>query len=361
MCNIYNPIGSLTSLKSHLERNDIHDFRSLRDVIDFQNSYPVRRQQIISHHEDSIEEEGNLLYSETQELARSIEEHKSRSETELNDRVNTLRQRLSALQPSAATNYFRRFIVHFERFYYLVKIKYSEQSMSFRARRSLNKQLALRQVKEKRYEYIISQFDDAVRQSCQSSLSELDRKKSIIDELKPFIYGALGEEKVVRTLELLPDEYHLINDFRVSFAKPVYNRQENDYIRSVQIDHILVGPSGVFIIETKNWSEISMADWSLYSPVRQIRRAGLALFRLLNNETAHYYLHVDRHHWGNRKIPIKNIVVFMNKRPREEWQYVKVLTLSELISYLDYFSPVFSEVETQRIANYLLDLNNRQL
>jgi hypothetical protein len=50
-------IGSLRSLKSHLEENNINDFKSLKEVIDFQSSYPIIRQQEIYNHEKLIEQE----------------------------------------------------------------------------------------------------------------------------------------------------------------------------------------------------------------------------------------------------------------------------------------------------------------
>jgi hypothetical protein len=40
---------------------------------------------------------------------------------------------------------------------------------------------------------------------------------------------------------------------------------------SVQIDHLLVSPFGVFLIETKNWSDQSLNNLSLRSPVQQIK------------------------------------------------------------------------------------------
>ena len=131
------------------------------------------------------------------------------------------------------------------------------------------------QIKNNRYQFLTSNFNEAVRESAQYPLSELERKKAVIDDLNNFIYGALGEQKVVKTLETLSDEYFLINDFTVSFSPAIYNRQENDYIKSVQIDHILVAPSGVFLIETKNWSEKSLENLSLRSPVEQIKRSSL--------------------------------------------------------------------------------------
>ena len=69
-------------------------------------------------------------------------------------------------------------------------------------------------------------------------------------------------------------------------------------------------------------------------------------------------LNLNQHHWGERKISIKNLIVLTNHKPNEEFQYVKVITLSELLSYIKYFKPSFSSTETQAIAKYLLNLTN---
>lgn len=106
--------------------------------------------------------------------------------------------------------------------------------------------------KHNRYQYIVEHFTDAVHESGFVPLKELERKKRVIDEVNNSIYGALGEMKVVRELEKLSDEYFLINDFSVSFSKAIYHKKEDEHILSIQIDHILVAPSGIFLIETKN-------------------------------------------------------------------------------------------------------------
>jgi hypothetical protein len=73
MCKTYNTIGSLTTLKSHLKKNNIHDFKSLKEVIDFQYSYTIFRQQLIFHHENLIEQEKSMLNVELQQLDLEIE------------------------------------------------------------------------------------------------------------------------------------------------------------------------------------------------------------------------------------------------------------------------------------------------
>lgn len=54
-----------------------------------------------------------------------------------------------------------------------------------------------------------------------------------------YLKGAIGEERVSKILEGLPDTYHVFNDFTVG---------------RYHVDHVVVGPGGVFSIETKFWS-----------------------------------------------------------------------------------------------------------
>lgn len=53
-----------------------------------------------------------------------------------------------------------------------------------------------------------------------------------------FFKGARGEEKVANILRELPDAYHVFNDFAVGRK---------------HVDHVVVGPGGVFAVETKFW------------------------------------------------------------------------------------------------------------
>ena len=61
--------------------------------------------------------------------------------------------------------------------------------------------------------------------------------------------------------------------------------RENHKIFSVQIDHLLICQSGVFLLETKNWSKRSIKNLDLRSPVEQILRTSYALFVLLNSKS----------------------------------------------------------------------------
>ncbi|MGI5975638.1 MAG: nuclease-related domain-containing protein [Paludibacter sp.] len=357
MCKIYNTIGSLKAIKLYLEENNIHEFKSLREVVNFQSSYSVYRQQLISHHKDLIKQEKNMLMVELKSLETAIEIRRQQTEQILTDEINSLKEQLNISKRNPSINFFQKLREFFKQRNYKRKIEHKEQKFKFTVNKSIFDLIEDYQAKSNRYQFITSKVDEAVKESASNSLSELERKKTVIDQLNSFIYGALGEQKVVKTLKKLSDEYFLINDFTVSFSPAIYNKQENDYIKSVQIDHILVAPSGVFLIETKNWSEKSLENLSLRSPVQQIRRTNFVLFMLLNNRIGDYHLHLDSHHWGEKKIPIRNLIVLTNIKPKEEFQYVKVLTLNELLGYINYFEPIFSLSETQRIADFILRVN----
>lgn len=361
MCRIYNTIGSLTSLKAHLNKNNIHDFKSLKEVMDFQSSFTSIQQQLISHHENLIEQEKNTLNKDIQLLNKLIETQRKQSEQSLLDEIDDLKQQLSNLARNASTSFLSMLTNGFRQWNYKQKIKRKEFNFDDEVKMSMRALVDDYQVKSNRHQFISSQTYEAVRQSALLSLSELERKKAKIDELSCFIYGALGEQKVVKTLEALSDEYYLINDFAVSFSPAIYNKNENDYIKSIQIDHIIVGPSGIFLIETKNWSEKSMENLNLRSPVQQIKRTSFVLFKLLNSEMGNYHLNLVRHHWGEKKISIRNLIVLTNKKPKEEFQFVKILTVNELLSYVNYFKPIFSIEETERIKDFILRINEQRI
>lgn len=356
MCKVHNQIGSLSEIKAHFHRHNIKDLQSTNEVISFQKNYPLNRQQIISNTSLQIEKEKEILKEELTLLADFIETSRSEHTKDLHSELEQLKQHLDTI-PSTQSNFFDKIINYFNRSSIQSKIRNIENHFDSKISRLLRHHTDLYERKRRRFEYIDNNFEKAVSESTFAQLRELDKKKTVVDEIIPTVYGAIGEQKVSDELQHLSDDYVLINNFSCSFNPPIYNRQENDYIKSVQIDHLLIAPSGVFLIETKNWSEQSMNNLSLRSPVEQIKRTSFALYRTLNGERSNYLL---KHHWGERKIAIKNLIVMINQKPKEEFQYVKVLTLTELCHYVEYFKPVFSVNETQMIANYLLTLCDRK-
>jgi hypothetical protein len=180
----------------------------------------------------------------------------------------------------------------------------------------------------------------------------------IVESLDTLIAGAIGENLVEKELKKLSDKYILINDFSLKLNKPIYNRKRNYRIYSIQIDHLLISNSGIFILETKNWSKNSIESINLRSPIEQIKRTEYALFIILNNDSPYNWVNLNDHHWGDKQIPIRNIIVMINEKPKEKFKYVQVKTLKELNSYIEYFEPMLDDSEVLRIYKYLNRIKN---
>ncbi len=67
-----------------------------------------------------------------------------------------------------------------------------------------------------------------------------------LGRVERYFKGARGEERVSGILRSLPDAYHVFNDF-VAGGK--------------HVDHVVVGPAGVFAVETKFWrGKVTLED-----------------------------------------------------------------------------------------------------
>jgi hypothetical protein len=60
-----------------------------------------------------------------------------------------------------------------------------------------------------------------------------------------FLKGATGEQTVAKKIDDLPDEFCVIHDMATPFGN---------------LDHVVIGSTGVFVLETKNWKGVITAD-----------------------------------------------------------------------------------------------------
>jgi hypothetical protein len=292
MTIITGKIEPLKRLKETLHNHGIYRFNSVGEISEFLKQYDSEKKEIPATVRSKLDEEINSL------------EEKSKQAIEKSNK-----------------NVFNKVL------YYL------------KTRKLIKKHAAL-----------VNNYESVISKRCMDSYHELESIKETVEGLYSIIAGAIGENAVVSELQKLSDNYYLINDFSLNFNPPIFNKRENDGIYSIQIDHLLVCQSGVFVLETKNWSSRSIESLNLRSPVEQIKRASYALFVFLNSDAN---LGFTRHHWGSKKIPIRNIIVMTNKAPKGDFQHVKVLSLNELIGYIKYFDEEFDETEANNIFNYL--------
>jgi len=346
-------IETLKELKESLSRGGITKFSSVGEIRRFLKDFETEKKQLPSRIESELEAEIQDMQSTLVGRQQAYDELRAKARNEVEQQIHELEARIGLASDRSKKNTFYRGL-------YFLKIS----SLSRRASRLrsnlesvINKKTSNAEKSIARLENEIEDFlenrEKLASERCKKSLDDLNYTKEVIDGLYTLVAGAVGEASVVNALRQLSDDYYLINDFSMDFDPPIYNKKENDRIFSIQIDHLLVCQSGVFILETKNWSKTSVQNLDLRSPVNQILRTSFALFVFLNSDSRLNDIRLERHHWGAKKIPIRNIIVMINEKPKEEFKHVRVLSLNELIGYIQYFDQSLDGEEVKGIFEYL--------
>lgn len=103
--------------------------------------------------------------------------------------------------------------------------------------------------------------------------------------LDGIIKGARGEEVIARILERLPHPWILAHGIAI--------KERGSSGGGKDIDHVAIGPTGLFVIETKNWKgTLTLEEGSLLidnqlpdkDPLQQIQRAVMGLRSILTKE-----------------------------------------------------------------------------
>lgn len=117
--------------------------------------------------------------------------------------------------------------------------------------------------------------------------------------LRSFMKGAEGEETVARILAFLPASHTVFNDLQLDRGGPAF-------------DHIVVAPSGIFVIETKNWSgEIIFQNGQVLCNGRAPSRPPL---KQVKEEAAALLDHLAAA--GCPAAPVYPVVCFVGNRPQ---------------------------------------------
>jgi hypothetical protein len=344
--------GQSGALKDLLQK--IHDpkIQVLKDVLHFRKNYAVVRQKKMNDSIVQVKLQIQKMMVELNQLKLERDEVIKNKSEELNQTISRLEGELT--RPSQRRNFITNLYYGIRRWARDQKIKYFKdnlQAMLRAATKACDGRIAS---VENKIKYTEGNVQAVANDAISSELRRLDEINNAIEKEKYLVYGAMGETKVIDELKKLPEAYHVINDFRDDFHPPIYNRAEDDRIYSIQVDHLVVGPTGIFIIETKHWSEKSISNDMLFSPVKQARRAGFALFVILNDAIKSGHIKRLVNNWGERKISPKQTVVFLNSIPHAEFQYVKCLGIEKLNSYITYGKQEFTDEEVLDIVGYLL-------
>ena len=115
-----------------------------------------------------------------------------------------------------------------------------------------------------------------------NSISHLERIIS-----SPHYSGAYGELKVLKELSKLDNSFHILCDVKRDLGKYVSYHRVWD-LKTAQMDFVVVGPTGIFITEVKNWSSNYINAHDGLNPYEQVDRHGRVLWIYLKQHTFSY-------------------------------------------------------------------------
>lgn len=142
--------------------------------------------------------------------------------------------------------------------------------------------------------------------------------------------NAIAERAVIRTLSTLPDEFVLINDLHLSYGRDI--AFETGDLKTAQLDHLLIGPTGIYAIETRNWASTVAADDDESDPILQVTRGSFLCSHILKDA-------------GCDQV-VRSIVACEGAPPtRSGGAHVAVMPTARLLAYVQYGPSLMSVQE----------------
>ncbi|SIR08152.1 nuclease-related domain-containing protein [Maribacter ulvicola] len=349
MARIYRTIESLKSLKYELENKGVSRFKSVREIKDFLKDFDSRKSTVLNDTKNDLEQEYHNTCIRLEENTQQKVEISNLATEKIDRKIADLQSKIDIIHKKNSLSFLYK-ILSSIKLYYLKRrcndFKGRKSKILSKVVQPLAQKIKIDQVFINKYE---SNKQILIERRAKSKIEELEFTRAVLEECKNLISGAIGENLVVKEIKKLSDDFILINDFKLDFSPPIFHKQQNERIYSIQIDHLLISKAGIFIIETKNWSKNSVNSISLRSPIEQIRRSNFALYIYISeNITLH------NHHWGEQKIPIRNLIVMINNKPNTEFKFVSVKLLKELNDYIKYFEPILTEEQVNEITSHLV-------
>jgi len=355
MALIHGQVESLKRLRSELLSRGINRFNSIRDIQAFVDNFQNEKDQIVFNHEQRLKieiEDLKIVINGNKKKSDSI---KIDASCDLDHKINNLKLLIAITNNRVNSRFKKNLLSRIKLWFLQRKLKSLIGNYSQIIQSSVDSvEKEIEQDSKKLFD-LTNNTLEVLNERCLPELNQLNYIKESLQDLNTLILGAKGESQVVKEIEKLSDDFVLINDVSIHFNPPFYRKSDGDRIYSIQIDHLLISKAGIFVLETKNWSKRSIESLDLRSPVDQIRRSSYALYRLISNAIDCGEIRLNRHHWGDKTVQVRNVIVMINEKPKEEFQFVKIKTLSELNRYVTFYEDILNEDEVRSLTNYFID------
>jgi len=153
----------------------------------------------------------------------------------------------------------------------------------------------------------------------------------------PEFTGARAELSVIAKLKRLPADYVVLNDVHLRATR--FHKYNGVPLQSAQIDHLVISPAGLFVIETKAWSKQFVQSRNYHNPFDQVGRASYLCYSIVKKMG---------------RVPVRSIIAASGYIPeRPVAAKVKILRVDDLNGYISYFRErVLSPELTGRLRDY---------
>jgi len=314
--NIIGESGSETFLKTRLMKKGLHGFESFSDIQYFKNHYKSILKTSTDEERNKLNSIIESLRSNEDALIKDIEERKQKLQESL------LQEKQVLLEGELSSKDQKR-------------VKKIDKLLV----KKIDKPFKKDQKQVKRTEKEIKYREKNLEKSVEKSVKDLYKAHDIIESNRASVYGAVGETAAIKELRKLPEGYYILNEAKLSFHRAIRWKKYREYVKSCKIDHVVVGPPGIFLIETKNWSAQTLAR-AKFTPHRQIERAGYIFFIHMINKFS-------------RKFPTYQIIATYRKLPELSYNYVSQMTIRDMVNFILQKRKMLTPSEIQVIVEWL--------
>lgn len=180
-------------------------------------------------------------------------------------------------------------------------------------------------------------FDFTVENQCRP----ISYKVELLDKVlkSPDFAGGIAELEAIESLRTLPDNYYVISDVNLEAGEAIYF--DGEWLKSAQIDHVVVAPSGIFVIEVKNWSKKFIQEGDFFDPYQQVKRSTYLCYKLIGEKY---------------NLKTRSIIAYKGSIPEKPHDsYAKVLRIDGVKGYILWFKDsIASDQVIEMIANWFV-------
>ncbi len=355
MAIIHGQAGSTTTLIAALQGTS-YAITSLQDVSDFQRNYQKNLDAFTEKSKqdlaDSIAELEHTIAQKNAEFLQSLADKK----IELSEELSQLTKELPLLQVKEE-NFFKNLVNKMKYYFANTRKAYLDQNIDNEAKRIYrgmeNSILDMqKELDDKR-----TNTDAWVTKLTEEYSTDLRWVQKAITDNSSLLSDARSEEQAIAELAKLPDEFVLLNDYSLKFHKPFHNKETDEWISSIVIDHIVIGPTGLFFIETKYWED-AMAKEDMQSAVKQVQHGEFVLKNILNQAAYKGELPPFRVNMVPVPITPTPMVLVMNAKTSESEEHVSVQTIETIRDAIMKKDSIFAPDAIECLQTFLLNKAN---